>query len=390
MSLRLGWVVLRKELVDGLRDRRALLSALVFPLLGPALIAMMMNVVATDEDTRGPLEIPVVGAEHAPSLVGFLQSGGAAIVPPPGDPRAAVSAGEVPLVVVIPEGFIEDMRAGRPASVELIVDTSRKAKRADVARTDRLLQAWGSQIAVLRLLARGIDPTLVQPLGIDEVDLATPEQRAANLLEMVVMFIIMSAFVGCMYLAMDATAGERERKSLEPLLTLPVPRWALVGGKFVAATAYGLLAALLTTGTVVIAMNNVPLELLGVRVQLTPPTVMRLLLVTLPLAPLAAALQLAISSAATSIKEAQTWLSMTLFLPMIPGMIMSIRPMNPEPWMAAVPVLGQQVLSSAALRGEALPGLELGLSTVSIGALTVLTLGALIVLFGNERILRRR
>jgi sodium transport system permease protein len=390
MSLRLGWVVLRKELIDGLRDRRALLSALVFPLLGPALIAMMMNVIAEDEDTRGPLEIPVAGAQYAPSLMDFLESGGAQIVDPPDDPEEAVREGDVPLVVVVPEDFVEDMRAGRPASIELIVDKSRNATRADVSRADRLLQAWGSQTAVLRLLARGVDPTLVQPLTIDEVDLATPEQRAANLLEMVVMFIIMSAFVGCMYLAMDATAGERERKSLEPLLTLPVPRWALVGGKFIAATAYGLLAALLTTGTVVVAMNNVPLELLGVRVQLTPPTVLRLLLVTLPLAPLAAALQLAISSAATSIKEAQTWLSMTLFLPMIPGMIMSIRPMNPEPWMALVPVLGQQVLSSAALRGEPLPPLELALAGGSIATLTALTLGVLVVLFGNERILRRR
>lgn len=390
MSLRLGWVVLRKELVDGVRDRRALLSALVFPLLGPALIAMMMNVIAEDEDTRGPLEIPVAGAEHAPSLMEFLETGGAVIVDPPEDPEAAVGAGDVPLVVVIPDDFVADMRAGRPASVELIVDRSRNASRADVSRADRLLQAWGSQTAVLRLLARGVDPTLVQPLTVDQVDLATPEQRAANLLEMVVMFIIMSAFVGCMYLAMDATAGERERKSLEPLLTLPVPRWALVGGKFIAATTYGLLAALLTTATVVIAMNNVPLELLGVRVQLTPPTVLRLLLVTLPLAPLAAALQLAISSAATSIKEAQTWLSMTLFLPMIPGMIMSIRPMNPEPWMALVPVLGQQVLSSSALRGEPLPPMEMAMASVSIATLTALTLGVLVVLFGNERILRRR
>ena len=89
------------------------------------------------------------------------------------------------------------------------------------------------------------------------------------------MFIITSAFVGCMYLAMDATAGERERKSLEPLLTLPVPRWALVGGKFIAATNFALLAALLTTASVVVTMNNVPLELLGVRVQLTAPTIVR-------------------------------------------------------------------------------------------------------------------
>ena len=390
MNLRLAWVVLHKELLDGLRDRRALVSALVFPLLGPALIALMMGVIAQDEDTRGSLEMTLVGAEHAPSLVGFLESGGATIIPPPDDPDAAVRSGDLPFVVVVPDDFVDDMRSARPAQVEMVVDRSRKSHRADISRAERLLEAWGSQTAVLRLIARGIDPALVQPLQVEEVDLATPEQRAANLLEMVVMFIITSAFVGCMYLAMDATAGERERKSLEPLLTLPVPRWALVGGKFIAATTYGLLAALLTTATVVVTMNNVPLELLGVRVQLTAPTIVRLLLVTLPLAPLAAALQLLISSAATSIKEAQTWLSMTLFIPMIPGLIMSIRPVNPEPWMAAVPVLGQQVLSGAALRGEPLPAVDLALSIGSLTVLTVLTMGMLIRVFGDERVLRRR
>lgn len=390
MTLRLCWVVLRKELVDGLRDRRALLSALVFPLLGPALIALMMTVIAEDKNTQDLLEIPLEGAEFAPSLAEFLTGAGAVLVAPPEDPEAGVKSGDVPLVMVVPPDFLDGIRAGKPASVEMIVDRSRNASLADIQRAEHLLEAWGSQTAVLRLLARGIDPSLVQPLQVDMVDLATPEQRAANLLEMVVMFIIMSAFVGCMYLAMDATAGERERRSLEPLLTLPVPRWALVGGKFIAATAYGLLAAVLTTATVVIAMNNVPLELLGVRVQLTPSTVMRLLLVSLPLAPLAAAMQLAISSAATSIKEAQTWLSMTLFLPMVPGMVLSIRPMNPEPWMAAVPVLGQQILSSAALRGEALPPLELALANMSIIALTAFMLVGLVALFGHERILRRR
>jgi sodium transport system permease protein len=387
VSVRSSWIVLRKELVDGLRDRRALLSALVFPLFGPVLIAVMMGVIAEDEDTRGPLEIPVQGAEHAASLVAFLEAGGADVVDPPADPEAAVAQGDVPLVVIVDEGFMDDFRAGRPATVELVVDKSRNASRSDVGRARMLLEAWSSQTAVLRLLARGVDPSLVQPLTIDEVDLATPEQRAANLLEMVVMFIILSAFVGCMYLAMDTTAGERERKSMEPLLSLPVPRWALVMGKFLAATSFGLLAALLTTGIVGVAMNAVPLELLGVRVQLTPLTVLSLLAVSLPLAPLAAALQLAVASFAASIKEAQTWLSITLFLPMVPGMVMSVRPVNPQTWMAAVPVLGQQVLSGRVLRGEALPPAEIALSVGVTLALAAGLLGALTVLFRQERIL---
>jgi sodium transport system permease protein len=390
VSLRLVFIILQKELLDGLRDRRALVSALIFPLLGPILIAGMMGVIAQDEDTRGPLEVPMVGAEYAPGLVSFMEGAGAEIIAAPADPEEAVSQGDVPLVVIVPDDFGDDYRAGRPASVQLIVDNSRTANRSDVSRARRLLDGWSSQTAALRLLARGVDPSLLQPMSIDEFDQATPEQRAANLLEMVVMFVILSAFVGSMYLAMDTTAGERERRSLEPLLALPVPRWAMVLGKFTAATAFGLLAALLTTAAVVVAMNAVPLELLGVRVELSPPTVGRLLLQTLPLAPLAAALQLTISSFAKSIKEAQTWLSMTLFIPMVPGMIMSIRPVNPEPWMALVPVLGQQVLAGKVLRGDPLIVSEVLCSyggTLSLAAICLVVLG---VLFDSERILLGR
>ena len=142
MTLRLCWVVLRKELVDGLRDRRALLSALVFPLLGPALIALMMNVIAEDKNTQDLLEIPVAGAEFAPSLAEFLTGAGALLVDPPEDPEARVKAGEVPLVVVVPPDFLERVRAGETASVEMIVDRSRNAALADIQRAEHLLEAW--------------------------------------------------------------------------------------------------------------------------------------------------------------------------------------------------------------------------------------------------------
>ena len=167
--------------------------------------------------------------------------------------------------------------------------------------------------------------------------------------------MLVAPFIGSMYLSMDTTAGERERKSLEPLLSLPVSRSAITLGKFAAATLFAVAACLLTTATIVLTISQVPLELLGVRVQLTPAALSRLVVCTLPLCPLAAALQLAIASVTKSIKEAQTWTSITLFMPMVPGMILTMRPVNPESWMNVVPILSQQLLARASLSGEPLP-----------------------------------
>jgi len=387
--LRLVLTVFRKEMLDGIRDRRALASALAFPLMSPILVAFMFTAIAQDHAEPPVLELPVVGAEHAPGLVGFLESAGADVVDAPDAPEAAVSAGDVPLVIVVDEAFTDRFREGRPARVELMSDSSRNAHRTAVARAERLLEAWSSQVALQRLVLRGVDPTLLSPLKLQKVDTATPQQRAANLLEMLVMMAVMAAFLGSMYLAMDSTAGERERRSLEPLLSLPVPRSALVAGKFVAAVLFGVLGVALATTTIVIAMNHTPLELLGVRVVLTARTGLALFSVLLPLVPVAAAVQLLVASGATSFKEAQTWLSMTLFIPMMPGMIMTVRPVNPQDWMGAVPGLAQQVLSGKVLRGDGLEALDFTLLYGSSLIGTTMVLIVLTRLFHHERILKR-
>lgn len=387
--LRLVRTVTRKELVDGLRDRRALASALLFPLMSPILVALMFTAIARDQATPPTLEIPVMGAEHAPGLVQFIETAGAEVIAAPADPESAVALGDVPLVVSIDEHYTERFREGRPAKIELWVDSSRNANRAAVSRATRLIEAYSSQTALQRVVLRGVDPQLLSPIDVHELDAAGPQQRAANLLEMLVMMAVMAAFLGSMYLAMDSTAGERERRSLEPLLSLPIPRSALVLGKFLAALLFGTLGVVLATGTMVVAMDLTPLELLGVRVVLTAPAALALLGILLPLVPVAAALQLLVASGATSFKEAQTWLSMTLFLPMMPGMIMTVRPVNPQDWMAAVPGLAQQVLSGKVLRGDGLNMLDIGLACGSSAAITLVALLLLTVLYDRERILKR-
>lgn len=382
-------VVLWKELLDGLRDRRALASALLFPLLGPVLIGFMLTRIAEDEDTRGPLVLPVEGGEHAPALLDFLRGAGVEITAPPADPEAAVRSGAVDVVLRVEEDYAADWAAGRPAPVSLIVDASRAAARTDVERARALLGAYAGHAATVRLLARGVSPALAQPLAVDEVDLATPESRGARLLEMAVMFVVMAAFLCSLYLAIDTTAGERERRSLEPLLLTPAPRSAIAAGKFLAATLFGLVGTALTLGAVVLVLRQVPLELLGVRASLDLRAAALLFAVTAPLAPFAAAVQLLIAAFARSFKEAQTWLGATLLLPMLPGLVLSLNPARPGSALRAVPVLGQQLLAGEVFRGEALPIGPVAAASASTLLVALLAFGALVRVLRHEEALVR-
>ena len=382
-------IVLQKELIDGIRDRRALASALLFPLLGPLLISLMLSVVTSEEELEGTIELPVIGMEYAPNLIDFLQEAGVHILPAPEAPQQAVQNGEESLVLRITPEYTDDFRESTPAKVELILDESKRSTRIVSSRVEHIIQAYSGQVASLRLLTRGVHPTVVQPIVVNKIDLATPQTKASNILEMVGMFLIMAAFACNMYIAIDASAGERERGSLEPLLIQPVSRTSLVAGKWLATVVFGAVGGILTLICLIIAMHQLPLEKIGLRLILGAWEASIMMLIALPLIVLAGAAQLTLASFAKSFKEAQTYLSVTLMLPMIPGMLFSMRPMEPELWMSLVPALGQQVMTTMVLRGEAVPLAYWMLSVSSSLIVTVLCLWFCVRLFSSEHFFRK-
>jgi len=378
-------VVARKELLDGIRDRRSVLSALLFPLFGPVLIAVMFSVILTEEAEEGPVALPVVGPEHAVALIEHLESQGIEVVAPPEDPRAAVAAGDEDVVLEVGEDFEAEFRAGRPAPVSLYIDTSRREGRVPVRRVRKAIETYSGKVGTLRLLARGVDPQLARAIAIDDVDTATPQQKAANLLAMVPMFVMLAVFVGGMFMATDATAGERERKSLEPLLLTPTARGGLVLGKWAATTVFSSIGLCITLVGSSIAMAQLPLEDVGLAVDLGPAEMAWVLGLLLPLAPMAAALQMLVASFAKSFREAQTYLSLLTMLPTLPGVFLTLEPLPPEGWASAVPVLGQQVLLLGVLRGDPVPMMP-AVGSVVVGiAITLACLAATTRLFGSEK-----
>lgn len=379
-------VVARKELRDALRDRRALLSALLMPILGPAMIAAMFTVLAGWTRQDKPLRLPISHAERAPNLVAFLERNNVELIPVGEDAEGKVRDGTLELALIVTPGYAEDFRAGRTAKVELLMDNSRNKARMTVMRTQRLLRGFSSQLGALRLLARGVSPALAMPVQIEEVDLSTPEKLAANLLGSVPIFLLMSVFLAGMYLAIDATAGERERGSLESLLINPAPRGAIITGKWVAAVLATWIGIAVSITGFTVAFSKVPLQDLGVKLQLGPVQVFGLVAMLVPLSFFASALQMLMALYARTFKEAQTYLSLMMMVPVIPATIAAISPSDPKTWMMAIPVLAQTKLLSEIMRGEPANPLWIALATVSSMAAAWLCLRAATALLGKEKI----
>jgi sodium transport system permease protein len=356
------WVVLRKELLDAFRDRRMVVVALVVMPLAVPLILAGMSALGTQRQVvklESTLELPVIGAAHAPNLVAWLSTQDVKVLDPPVDADDAVRRQEHDVILRIDAGFAEDWRAGRPARLELVYDSSRPLQSgATVARLRALLSGYDQQVGTLRLIARGIHPAVAQPLQVGERDVATPGTRFDLAQQMLPYLLLLLAFVGGMQLAIDATAGERERQSLEPLLATPASREAIIGGKILATAAFAMLSVLVTLLMYRAAFELLPADRIDTSLAVPAPAVAWLLLVVLPVVLLGATVLTALAAFARSHREAQGYLPLLIFLPMLPTLYLMVAPVKTQAWMLAVPFLGQNQLILRILRGEPITALE--------------------------------
>ena len=370
--------VFAKEVTDNFRDRRTLMTALLMgPLFGPILFAFVINLSVKQSlsNDNVALDLPVIGRENAPNLVAYLQSNNININEGPATREAAIEAvtnGELDVVVVIPESFGEDLSELIPATVEIITDQANTQAERDTRRARRALRRYNQELAAMRLSIRGVSPQLMRPLNIDEVDVSTPSGRSAMLLGMLSYFFIFALLTGGMNLAIDATAGERERGSLEPLLCLPVKRDHLIFGKIFAACLFMALSLSLSLTCFYFALKFMPLEELGMTPNFGPLVVVTAYLLLVPFALVGAALMTMVASFTKSFKEAQTWVGVVLLAPTLPILIVSILMVRPSTALMFVPSLSQHLLLVGLIKNEPLNALHVVVSvggTLLIGAI---------------------
>jgi len=378
-------VVFLKEVRENLRDRRTVINTLVTgPLMAPLIFVLLINTLVTRELDKAekPLPLPVIGAEYAPNLVAALAQADVEIKPAPADPERAVREQDVDVVLRIPASFTQSWQNGEAAQVELIYDASQRDAGGTVARLRGMLDRYATRSGALRLLARGLSPSILKAVTVADRDQSTPQSRSGNLFSMLPYFFILGGFIGGMALAIDTTAGERERQSLEPLLANPVPRWQLLAGKLAATTAFAITTVLLSILAFAVVGHFLPTDKIGMSMELGPRFIACTLFVMLPLAGLLAGLQTMVAAFAKSYREAQTYLSLLMFVPVIPTMMLSLTPVKAQMWMYALPLMGQQVIITRLMRGDHVPDSGLALSFVCTA------LAALLVSIVTARIYR--
>jgi len=388
-----SFTVFLKEVLDNFRDRRTLGSALLMgPIFGPVLFAFVINlsIERSLESAETTLELPVIGQEHAPNLVSFLRSRNIDAIDGPADTAAAMEAvtiGTHDVVLVIPEAFGEQLSGMIPARVALISDQANSDADRDARRARNALLAYQQVLAGTRVMARGINPRALQPLNIDEIDVSTPSGRSAMLLGMMSYFFVFAALMGGMYLAIDTTAGERERGSLEPLLSLPVTRDQLIYGKIAATCLFMTLSLMLSLTAFYFALKFMPLQQLGMTPNFGPAVVLAALAIFLPFILVGAALMTLVASFTKSYREAQTWLSVVLIAPTMPILIVSILTLRPRTEFMFIPSLSQHLLLVDMVKNEPINGLHVAISVVSTLVIGIILTWACARLYRREGLL---
>lgn len=368
------WLVLKKEVTDALRDRRTLLRLMVpAVLMGPLLLLAVSTMIASLQDRADKREILVVGIENAPTLRNFIERQTYTIKAAPDDYEARLRATTLlEPVLVIGANFEAELLAGERPTVEIVSDSANQRASAGVGGMQRLLLGFNRERAAVTMALRGVSTDLLQPVAFEERDLASTQARATRITSIIPMFIIMAVLYGALTAALDSTAGERERGSLEPLLMNPVQHIALVIGKWGAVAILGMVVAALACFSFIPAQWLIKSDSLQAMFQFGAYEAIAFLLLQLPLAAGLGAVLMALAIQSKTFKEAQAGSTLVMTLVGLTPMVSLLNPSGEAPWYIWVPGLAQNTLMLLVLKGEPLawskllPGIVVGLALTAL------------------------
>jgi len=363
--------VYRKEIVDALRDRRTLLTVLASAvLMGPLVLLAISGLVATLEANAEQREVVVAGIGHAPTLVNFLARQTYTIKPAPAGYELLLRKAKLAdAVVVVPDDFEAALVRGDAPIVEIVSDSANQRSQASAGRIARLLEAFSRERATLTLALRGVSPDALEPVRVEDRDLASTQTRATQITGMLPFFVLMAVLTGALNAALDTTAGERERGSLEPLLMNPAERWVLVLGKWGAVASVGMLIAVLACFSFLPGQWLLRSDTLAAMFQYGVREAALFLVVLLPFAAAASALLMAVAIRCKTFKEAQAGTTVVMLAASLLPLINVFSLGEESPWYLWVPALAQNVLMTHVLKGEALTPEQLAVPTAVCAAL---------------------
>ncbi|WP_342118756.1 ABC transporter permease [Pseudoduganella sp. OTU4001] len=352
-------IVLRKELVETLRDRRALSLLLLFVLMYPLLVGLVLQrqIDRATKPEREGVELGVIGGDQAPTLMNQLRQRNVTIkeLEPANEEEinALLRSQSVPAVLRLTPDFAENYHAMRPARVELWYNSaSDSARKLD--EVEYVLRDYSRNIASARLLAHGVSPVNLNPVLVQRYDAGNSAARSANTISTMLGIFFIPAFMFCMSTAVDSTAGERERRSLEVLMAQPVRPADLIIGKWLAASLLSIVGITLELAIAHGILKYLPLEEIGLSWRLGWRDLAMVCLASVALSLFAAALEIALAINARSFKEAQTLVSFTMIVPLVPVIVVPMMNLSNSWWMYMVPVLSNQTLLRELAKGQSI------------------------------------
>jgi sodium transport system permease protein len=353
------YVILKKELYDALRDRRSLRLAFLPPLyfVGTFIATVFIVLHLKNEaDGKGkePIQLSVLGAEYLPPLSDWLQEQGLQIKPVGADAYEQVVQKKLNYALIIPKEAKQQFATGEPVVVWLAYDATNSKLQTSVSFIKQQIWSWNSRLGSLRLLSRGISPAIVNPVNLREMNIASDQKMGFFIMASVPMFLILSVFIASVGFTADMTAGERERRSLESLLITPASSASIIVAKWLTCLLLTFAVLLFELVLLAVAFQFMPFSQLGLRVDVSLFNLLGIFVALMSLVVIAVSLQQVISIFAKSFKDAQTYMGIIIFIPMLPMMYTLMNPGVYEPWFQWVPVLGHQAVVKDLLLGGTL------------------------------------
>ncbi len=392
-------VVYRKELMDILRDRRTIFGMFIFPLMMFPLLTVGINrfiMSSAEKAKKDSAEIMLIGDENAPALAKLLrETDGLRLVPFSSDYAAQISEKKLRAAVEFPKGFEEALRTGAEPPPQVKVYFYRTEIRSEGAsdRIEDTVQKYRESIVAAKLAARGLPAAILKPIETKEENVAAAQKVAGGQLAMIVpYFIVFLSFMGAMHPAMDVTAGEKERGTMETILASGVGRGELVFGKFLLVLTVSLVTTCMSLISFAISTNISKTYMQqvtqGHKFSMSIGAAGAVLLLALPMAVLFAGTLIAVALLAKSYKEAQSYISPMIFLVIFPAMAGMMPGMDLKPSLAVIPILNVSLVCKELFTGN-FPWLSIAIAFGSMCGFAGVALYAAMAQFQREEVLFR-
>ena len=384
-----------KEIKDSIRDRRTLLTAVLMPifLMPVIMIGSLKFQEYQQKSTEQKKAIIAVSNEAAaPTLMSFLKSQEKITIKSTTDYNKDIDSGTINAFLQVPDDFEKQLAVQTPAKISVFQKSSNLDSQSALPKVTIALQQFNEIESVKRLQEKKIDPSVITVLAITPVDISTATERGGFFIGLLLpMFIVLFAIIGGMYIAIDVSAGEKERKTLEALILTPASRFEIVAGKFLAVASTASASSVLSLFSLYAAFKLFPPSFgdASVIINLSPASIGIMLGIGVILAIMFSGLLLSVAIFAKSYKEAQNYITPFYLIAVLPVAIFAQIPgLKPTLPMFLLPGVNGVFVIKEVIVGA----FDTGHILVTIGSLLVYAVIAIIVassIYSKEGILFR-